>query len=622
MLQVVTLSRRVALLFILATIMTLSFATRLVASCSFTTMPSPNGTHNAIALTDPSGQQVAYFDLYWGGVLGSLQQSGTERLWGNHPIGMVQPRLFYYPAGPPPAQPYELAPAGNVNGLGRPPLGALCVDQNTVSTMNGLTDYAAGTSGYKVLSGVVDGSIVPGMYVAPYFYNVTASFVPNPNANPPGAPSYYLRLQQRVTNTSDAEAFAFSLWLRNAVPNAYTFTAQSQSPATPVCTASTPCTSSSTRYLVAGRYPTAALTGGIAFAVSPSSIWNVGTSTSSVLFDTDTANSNQRATFINTYWSLAPGTSPTSTGVSRTMDLYVLAGDWASAASFASKPHVSGFPSPASGPIAGGTMISIDGAQFMSGATVSVGGTAATGVTVVNPGRVTATLPAHAAGAADVKVTNTDGSFGTLVSGFVYDFSDVTVGSSQYSAVTIIARDGITAGCGGNSFCPTTAVTRAQMAVFLLRAEHGATYVPPACTGAGIFADVPCPSGFAVNYIEQLYRENVTAGCSTNPLDYCPNDSITRAQMAVYLAKARWGPSYVPPVAARCTFLDVTTPGSFADFIEVVNYAGAMGTPVSSFCVPGCNSMGVNISTCSFKPTDAVTRGSMAVFLVSMFNLQ
>ena len=48
----------------------------------------------------------------------------------------------------------------------------------------------------------------------------------------------------------------------------------------------------------------------------------------------------------------------------------------------------------------------------------------------------------------------------------------------------------------------TTRSTRAQMAVFLLKAIDGSAYVPPACTG--IFTDVPCPSQFA-DWIEELY---------------------------------------------------------------------------------------------------------------------
>src|SRR5438132_6434170 len=61
--------------------------------------------------------------------------------------------------------------------------------------------------------------------------------------------------------------------------------------------------------------------------------------------------------------------------------------------------------SPTSGPTAGGTPIAITGTNFAAGATVSVGGTPATGVSVLSATQINATTPAHAAGPADVVVT-------------------------------------------------------------------------------------------------------------------------------------------------------------------------------------------------------------------------
>ena len=62
--------------------------------------------------------------------------------------------------------------------------------------------------------------------------------------------------------------------------------------------------------------------------------------------------------------------------------------------------------SPASGPATGGTQITINGTNFVSGATVRVGGTLATGVTLVSSTQLRATTPAGRAGAQDVQVTN------------------------------------------------------------------------------------------------------------------------------------------------------------------------------------------------------------------------
>jgi galactose oxidase-like protein/IPT/TIG domain-containing protein/glyoxal oxidase-like protein len=75
---------------------------------------------------------------------------------------------------------------------------------------------------------------------------------------------------------------------------------------------------------------------------------------------------------------------------------------------------------PSTGPANGGTGLTITGTNFLSGATVSFGGTAATGVTVASSTSITSTAPAHAAGTVDVVFTNPDGQSGTLPSGYAY----------------------------------------------------------------------------------------------------------------------------------------------------------------------------------------------------------
>ena len=79
--------------------------------------------------------------------------------------------------------------------------------------------------------------------------------------------------------------------------------------------------------------------------------------------------------------------------------------------------------SPVSGTTAGGTPVTITGTGFLAGATVSFGGTPATGVGVTNSTTITATTPAHAAGAVNVVVTNTDAQSGTLNNGYTYTTS-------------------------------------------------------------------------------------------------------------------------------------------------------------------------------------------------------
>ncbi|MEW6127530.1 MAG: IPT/TIG domain-containing protein [Acidobacteriota bacterium] len=82
-------------------------------------------------------------------------------------------------------------------------------------------------------------------------------------------------------------------------------------------------------------------------------------------------------------------------------------------------PTITGI-SPNTGTVAGGLTVTISGTGFVSGATASFGGTPATNVNVVSATSITATTPAHTAGAVDVTVTNPDNQSATLTNGFTY----------------------------------------------------------------------------------------------------------------------------------------------------------------------------------------------------------
>ncbi|MBK8619433.1 MAG: S-layer homology domain-containing protein [Anaerolineales bacterium] len=66
-----------------------------------------------------------------------------------------------------------------------------------------------------------------------------------------------------------------------------------------------------------------------------------------------------------------------------------------------------------------------------------------------------------------------------------------------------------------------------------MKAKHGSSYSPP--NASGVFIDVPV-GYWADKWIEQLASEGVTSGCGNG--NYCPDNSVTRAQMAVFLVKA------------------------------------------------------------------------------------
>jgi hypothetical protein len=109
---------------------------------------------------------------------------------------------------------------------------------------------------------------------------------------------------------------------------------------------------------------------------------------------------------------------------------------------------------PADGPVAGGTAVTIAGANFTTtpDTTVTIGGTSATSVIVVDANTITCDTPAHAAGAVDVVVTNSNGS-DTLVNGFTYHNPPTITSVSPSSGpetggtpVTVTGTDFTTAG--------------------------------------------------------------------------------------------------------------------------------------------------------------------------------
>ena len=124
------------------------------------------------------------------------------------------------------------------------------------------------------------------------------------------------------------------------------------------------------------------------------------------------------------------------------------------------------------------------------------------------------------------------------------DFLDVPPIHPFHDFVDTIARVGITVGCGdGTTYCPDAPNTRAQMAVFLLKAKYGFDHVPPPASGL-VFLDVPAADPFAP-WIEELFSLGISNGCGGG--NYCPLAPVTRAQMAVFLLKTLEGATYVPP---------------------------------------------------------------------------
>jgi hypothetical protein len=111
-------------------------------------------------------------------------------------------------------------------------------------------------------------------------------------------------------------------------------------------------------------------------------------------------------------------------------------------------------------------------------------------------------------------------------------FSDVPADAWYAGYVERLAQLEITTGTGPEVFAPDRVVSRAEMAAFLIRGFGNGDTANP----VGVFGDVPGDAWYIVQ-VEELYRLGVTKGCATEPLLYCPDDQVTRAQMASFLAR-------------------------------------------------------------------------------------
>jgi hypothetical protein len=188
-------------------------------------------------------------------------------------------------------------------------------------------------------------------------------------------------------------------------------------------------------------------------------------------------------------------------------------------------------------------------------------------------------------------------------------FSDVPLVHWAYPYIDNFADQGITSGCkqddpltqeNETEFCPDGLVTRAQMAIFLTKALNEAAGV---CKGT-VFNDVNALTvgdGFC-KYIEKFSTMGITAGCGNG--NYCPNDLVSRAQMAVFLTNALGAAP-----AASCTgksFNDINA-GTVGDiFCRYIEKFATLG--ITSGCGNG-----------NFCPDAYVTRAQMAVFLTKAF---
>lgn len=164
-------------------------------------------------------------------------------------------------------------------------------------------------------------------------------------------------------------------------------------------------------------------------------------------------------------------------------------------------------------------------------------------------------------------------------------------GSPHEPMIEAIAAADITGGCAAGLYCPTTPISRAQMATFLTRALG-----LPAATADHFGDDNGNPHEDAINRVAEA---GIAGG--TRPGVYDPAGLVSRAQMGTFLGRA-------------LDLAEVPT-GPFAD-IAGSPHAGYINAIAAAGITSGCNPQGT-----LYCPTTPVSRGQMATFLGRALNL-
>ena len=175
-------------------------------------------------------------------------------------------------------------------------------------------------------------------------------------------------------------------------------------------------------------------------------------------------------------------------------------------------------------------------------------------------------------------------------------FGDVAVGAYYSAPVQELAGLGVLTGCEGSAgfddsrFCPGEPMDRKTMAVWVVRVLDGEDPPP----GRSRFPDVNRLSAFWWPFVERMAELGVTKGCGDGA-NFCPDDPVTRAQMAVFL----WRAFDLP---------DGPDPG-FSDVPGGAWYYDGVAALAASGITQGCG------SGTTFCPGDDTTRAQTATFL-------
>ena len=183
-----------------------------------------------------------------------------------------------------------------------------------------------------------------------------------------------------------------------------------------------------------------------------------------------------------------------------------------------------------------------------------------------------------------------------VTEGIDEEFTDVDDTNVHKPAIDALASQGVFVDteCGDELFCPDLPMTRWAMAVWILRILADE---PDTVLGVSRFADI-APGHWWIRYVERLFDRKITIGCKLDPLRYCPDRPVTRAQMASFLV--------------RTLDLEPAPSGGFTDTERTVHAAN-----IDALFAAGIT-IGCTTEPLRYCPYEPVTRAQMATFLYRM----
>ena len=178
-------------------------------------------------------------------------------------------------------------------------------------------------------------------------------------------------------------------------------------------------------------------------------------------------------------------------------------------------------------------------------------------------------------------------------------------GTDTEAAINALHRLGVFTGtlCQSNRLCPNDPLQRWIAAVWLVRLIDGDD---PAAVTESRFEDVNASSMWEESvwyapHVERLADLEIIVGCTQDPLNFCPDVNLSRAQVASWLARA--------------FDLETDEPQGFVDAVGSVHEAN-INAVVAAGVMSGCSTSPKN-----FCLTDTVTKGEMARYVYAARNV-